>query len=108
MAIVLENRRPAKQKSPQLKNRQMGKIERGLAVMSRDLAENAWCAGKNCTLADIACGAMLGYLDFRHGKYDWRVLHPNLARLAAKLAERPSFMDTIPRDQPVLAAIGSH
>jgi glutathione S-transferase len=85
----------------------MDKIERGLAVMSRELGENAWCAGNSCTLADIACGSALGYLDFRHGKFDWRVLYPNLARLESKLAERPSFMDTMPRDQSVAAAADS-
>jgi glutathione S-transferase len=98
VAIVLERRRPAKQKSEPAIKRQMEKIERGLAVMSRDLGDKAWCTGNTFTLADIACGVALGYLDFRHGSYDWRVLHSNLAKLAAKLAERPSFADTVPRE----------
>jgi glutathione S-transferase len=89
VAVVLERRRPAKQRSEATIKRQMEKIERGLAVMSRDLADKPWCTGNAFTLADIACGVALGYLDFRHGEYDWRVLYPNLARLAAKLAERP-------------------
>ena len=29
---------------------------------------------------------------------EWRDSHPNLVRLEAKLAERQSFIDTIPRD----------
>jgi glutathione S-transferase len=94
--IVLERRRPAKQKSEPTIKRQMAKIERGLAVMSRDLGDKPWCTGNALTLADIACGVALGYLDFRHDNYDWRVLHANLAKLAAKLAERPSFADTAP------------
>lgn len=98
VAVVLERRRPAKQRSEPTIKRQMGKIERGLAVMSRDLGDKPWCTGNALTLADIACGVALGYLDFRHGPFDWRVLHANLAKLAAKLAERPSFADTVPRE----------
>jgi len=99
--VVLERRRPAKQKSEPTIKRQMEKIDRGLAVMSRDLGDKPWCTGSNAfTLADIACGVALGYLDFRLGAYDWRVLHANLAKLAAKLAERPSFADTAPRETP--------
>jgi glutathione S-transferase len=98
--VVLERRRPSKQRSEPTIKRQMDKIERGLAVMSRDLGDKSWCTGNAFTLADIACGVALGYLDFRHGSYDWRVLHPNLAKLAAKLAERPSFGDSVPREAP--------
>ena len=97
-AIVLERRRPAKQKSEPTIKRQIEKIERGLAVMARDMGDKPWCTGNAFNLADIACGAALGYLDFRHGSFDWRVLHANLAKLAAKLAERPSFADTAPRE----------
>jgi glutathione S-transferase len=100
VAVVLERRRPAKQKSEVTIKRQMDKIERGLAVMSRDLGDKPWCTGNAFTLADIACGVALGYLDFRHSPVDWRVLHQNLAKLAAKLAERPSFADTVPHDAP--------
>jgi glutathione S-transferase len=96
----MERHRPAKQKSEATIKRQMDKIERGLAVMSRDLDDKPWCTGNAFTLADIACGVALGYLDFRHGSYDWRVLHANLAKLAAKLAERSSFADTVPREPP--------
>jgi glutathione S-transferase len=98
VAVVLERRRPAKQKSEASIKRQMDKIERSVAVMARDLGEKTWCTGNAFTLADIACGVALGYLDFRHGSYDWRVQHANLAKLAAKLAERPSFADTVPRE----------
>jgi glutathione S-transferase len=49
------------------------------------------------TLADIAVGCALGYLDFRFAQIDWRSAHPNLARLAEKLAQRPSFQETLPK-----------
>ncbi|MEK7438094.1 MAG: glutathione S-transferase C-terminal domain-containing protein, partial [Pseudomonadota bacterium] len=108
VAVVLERRRPAKQKSEATIKRQMDKIERGLAVMARDLGEKPWCTGNAFTLADIACGVALGYLDFRHGSHEWRVLHANLAKLAAKLAERASFADTVPRETPAPAARKKH
>jgi len=98
VAVVLERRRPAKQKSETTIKRQMDKIERGVAVMARDLGDKPWCCGNALTLADIACGVALGYLDFRHSAYDWRVLYANLAKLAARLAERPSFADTLPQE----------
>ena len=103
VAVVLERRRPAKQKSEAAIARQMAKIERGVAVMARDLDDKPWCTGNAFTLADIACGVALGYLDFRHPQFDWRVLHANLAKLAAKLAERPSFADTLPQEEQAAA-----
>ena len=105
VAVVLERRRPSKQRSEATIKRQMEKIERSLAVMARDLADLHWCTGNAFTLADIACGTALGYLDFRHGAFDWRVLHQNLSRLATKLAERPSFADSAPHEEPPAAAI---
>jgi len=99
VTIVLERRRTAKQKSEAVIKRQMDKIERGVAVIARDLGEKPWCTGNALTLADIACGVALGYLDFRHGSFDWRVLHPNLAKLASKLAERASFAETLPPEE---------
>ena len=45
VAVVMETRRPAKQKSEPTIKRQMEKIERGLAVMSRDLGDKPWCTG---------------------------------------------------------------
>ena len=105
VAVALERRRPAKQKSETVIKRQMDRIERGLAIMARDLGDKPWCTGHTFTLADIACGVALGYLDFRHSSFDWRVLHPNLAKLAAKLAERPSFADTVPSEKEPATSI---
>ena len=105
VAVVLERRRPVKQESETVIKRQMDKIERGVAVMARDLGEKPWCTGNALTLADIACGVALGYLDFRHASFDWRVLHPSLAKLAAKLAERASFAETAPHEDMLPAAV---
>ena len=75
----------------------MGKVDAALAAMSKGLADKPFCAGIHMTLADIAVGCALGYLDFRFAQIDWRGAHPNLARLADKLAQRPSFIETLPK-----------
>lgn len=78
--------------------RQMDKVDRALAAMSTGLADKPWCAaGIHMTLADIAVGCALAYLDFRFPALNWRARHANLARLLDdKLAERTSFADTVP------------
>ncbi len=88
--------RSQEQQSPQWIARQLGKVHAGLQVMSDKLGENAFCMGKNYSLADVAVGCALGWLSFRFPDIDWRGAHPNLARLHDKLAERASFKDTVP------------
>jgi len=92
----LESQRPKGQQSPDWIKRQMGKVEQGLAAAARGLGDKPWCAGNTYTLADIATGVALGYLDFRYPQIEWRKTYPNLGKLADKLAARPSFTDTVP------------
>jgi glutathione S-transferase len=77
-------------------DRNMGRVGASLQAMSRGLGEKPWCAGLHMSLADIAVGCALFYLDFRFGQIDWRGEHSNLARVAEKLAARKSFIDTVP------------
>ncbi len=85
------------QRSPAWIDRQMDKAQASLKAMSQGLGDKPYCAGIYLTLADVAVGCTLGYLDFRFPEIDWRTPYPNLARLADKLAQRPSFADTLPR-----------
>jgi len=94
----LESARPVDERSPSWIHRQMAKVGRGLDAMERDLGSQPFCCGKNLTLADVAVGACLGWLDFRYPQLKWREDRENLTRLAAKLFERPSFAETAPRD----------
>ena len=82
--------------------RQMQKVDAALAAMGRGLADKPWCAaGIHLTLADIAVGCALGYLDFRFPELDWRARHANLAQLLdERLMQRASFADTVPADPP--------
>lgn len=97
VAVVMERRRsdPAQQ-SPEWIARQQGKIERALKTMSDDLGTRNWCSSEQYNLADIAVGCSLGFLDLRLPDLNWRKGYPNLAKLADKLAARPSFKDTAP------------
>ncbi len=74
--------------------RQMDKIAASLKAMSQGLGERPFCAGTHFSLADVAVGCALGYLDLRFAHIDWRAEHANLTKLYDKLAARPSFMDT--------------
>ena len=94
-AIVIERRRPANLQSDDWIARQHRKIDEGTAELARELGDRAWCYGEGYSLADIATGCALGYLDLRYGELDWRGRYPNLARLAEKLGKRASFADTI-------------
>jgi glutathione S-transferase len=96
VAIVREAARPAKQQSSEAIERNREKIERGIVDMAAELADKPWCNGEAHSLADIATGCTLGYLDLRHAELDWREAYPNLERLAEKLGKRPSFAETAP------------
>ena len=88
--------RTEEQRSQAWIDRQMGKIDHALRAMSQGLADKPFCSGIHLSLSDIAVGCALGYLDFRFPQLPWRSEHPNLVKLADKLALRQSFADTLP------------
>lgn len=88
--------RTTAQRSDAWIDRQMGKAQASLKAMSQGLGDKPFCAGIHLSLADVAVGCALGYLDFRFAEIDWRTPNPNLARLHEKLMQRPSFSDTNP------------
>lgn len=107
-ALVLlfwERRRPEEHQSAPWMARQRRKVDGGLRALSA-LAEGrdggrGWLVGDRFSLADIAAATVLGYLDVRFPEHPWRNLHPALVRLADRLAERPSFRDTVPVPQRI-------
>jgi glutathione S-transferase len=76
--------------------RQMDKVHVSLKAMSKGLGDKVFCAGIHLSLADIAVGCALSYLDFRFSQIDWRSGYPNLEKLHDKLMQRPSFVETHP------------
>jgi glutathione S-transferase len=98
IAARLENRREAKTRNTAWIDRQLGKVRAGLAAMDAELGDRPWCAGGGYTLADIASGVCLGWLEFRYPDMDWKQDHANLARHFSKLSERSSFQETVPSE----------
>jgi len=76
-------------------DRQLGKVHATVKAMSSGLGDKPFCGGIHFSLADIAVGCALGYLDFRFPQIDWRTDYPNLVRLHDKLMQRASFADTV-------------
>lgn len=89
--------RSERERSQAWVERQLGKIQTSLAAMSKGLADKPWCCtGNHLTLADIAVGCALSYLDYRFPEIDWRGTYPNLVRLSDRLSARQSFIDSQP------------
>ncbi len=99
--VVMERRRAPELQSQDWINRQMQKIEHGLTALSTELGEQKWLLANRYSLADIAVGCMLGFLDFRLPDIDWRTAHPNLAAFLQRLeSEKPAFAETAPQLVP--------
>ena len=96
VAAFLEGMRPAERQDPAAIERQLGKISRGLTALEARVAQRKGCAGEALSIADIAIGCTLGYLDLRFAHLGWRASHPQLAAWAAGLLARPSFTTTAP------------
>ncbi|HVE11655.1 MAG TPA: glutathione S-transferase N-terminal domain-containing protein [Paraburkholderia sp.] len=86
--------REAGERSEKWLTRQRRKVDEGLVAMSQGLGSNPWCAGNHYTLADIAVGCALSYVDFRTPELNWRERHPNLDKHYQKLSQRQTFVDT--------------
>lgn len=69
------------------------KISRAL-----DAVESRWMGllEGELTMAHIAVGVALGYLDFRHADRNWRQGRPQLAAWEKAIAARPSMAETCP------------
>ena len=97
VSISHENRLPpAQRKDADWHARQQKKIDSGLAAMEKDLGTKNFCQGDNFTLADVACGNALAYLDRALPDVEWRKAHPGLDRHLQKLAARDSFKKSQP------------
>jgi len=75
-------------------DRQMDKVDACLNSISKALAERPFFVGNHLSLADIAVGCALTYLDFRFPDISWRTRYENLGPYLEKLLLRPSFNDT--------------
>lgn len=95
VAIVMEQRKVDQDVAHIAK--QLDKVMRGLRVLEDDLGQHKWCVDGVFSLADIAVGCLLGYLDLRFKHVvNLEADYPNLNRLNADLLKRPSFSQSLP------------
>ena len=97
LLIRYESMRPKKEQSAAWSDKQTGKLRRGLELVAAELGERPWCHGDRYTLADIAVGCCLGWVNFRRpAGIDAFGRYPGLGRYYERLMERPAFADTVP------------
>ena len=96
ITAMLEGRRLEAHQSPAIVDRQLTKVMRGLEVLNLDITKKKWCVNETFSLADIALGCMLGYVDLRFKSLNWQDKYPNLAKHYGILVKRPSFKLTMP------------
>lgn len=88
-------RRSPEQQSQAWITRQQGKIHAALKYMDTEFsADTPYCLGINISLADLAVGCALNYLDLRFPEITWREDYEKLAQLMERLEARPSFQAT--------------
>ena len=96
--VRYESQRDKREQSQTWTDKQVARMRRGMAHMAAELGERAWCNGDRYSLADIAVGCCVGWLNFRKpGGVDWHKEYPGLAKHYEKLMERPAFADTVPQ-----------
>ena len=97
-AVLLfwERAREPEKRSTEWAARQQRKIGGGLRELSRLLGSGEYCVADTFTLADVAVGSLLKWLQIRAEDIPWRTDYPNLAGLSDRLEERASFRHTVP------------
>ncbi|KAB8343077.1 hypothetical protein FH972_022671 [Carpinus fangiana] len=97
-----ERMRPEDEQSKEWVARQMRKVDGGMKWLAGKVAsgERYMVAGR-FGVADIATGAVCGYLDVRFAEYPWRTTYPALASYIDGLNARQSFAETIPSPQKI-------
>jgi len=98
LLVRYEGQRQQLERSQAWSDKQVARMQRALAAMAKDLEGRTWCHNDRYSLADIALGCCLGWLDFRRpGELDWHREYPPLAQHYRKLMERAAFADTAPK-----------
>lgn len=92
---LMETRRPPEKQMPEALTKQETKITASLRFAAQHLPDGPWLVGDSLSIADIAMGTALAYVDFRYSD-SWRQTYPALAAWAQGLSGRPSFLSTAP------------
>ena len=71
--------------------RQQVRIAATLKSISQGLGDKPYCVGTHFSLADIAVGCALGYLDFRFPDNTWRTDYPNIVAPGRQAGRAPEL-----------------
>ena len=92
-----ESIRDQKEQSKAWQDKQLARMKRGMEQVSKEIGAT-YCHAERYSLADIAVGCCMGWLDFRKpGGVDWRADYAPVARHYDKMMERSAFADTVPK-----------
>ncbi len=94
IARLLESRRPEEVQYDKWVKRQTTVIFRALDALEAGLDELEAGFG----IGQIAVACCIGWLDFRFPDLGWRTDHPGLADWFEGVSERPSMMQTVPKE----------
>jgi glutathione S-transferase len=97
LLVRYESLRATNEQSKAWVDKQIARIHRSMGQLEADLGDRPWCQGDRYSLADIAVGCCVGWLDFRKpGGVDWKARYKAAAKHYEKLMERPAFAETVP------------
>src|SRR3954465_4626366 len=72
LLVRYEGLRDKKERSKAWTDKQVARMRRGMALIAKDIEGRTWCHGDRYSLADIAVGSCMGWLDFRkRGEGNW-------------------------------------
>jgi glutathione S-transferase len=95
VTCVVEGKRPKELQSKDWIARQQKAIQRSLVALEQWIST---LDSGQLTIAQIAAGCALGYLDFRKPVADWRTGRPKLTKWYEEFSRRPSMQATVPKD----------
>lgn len=103
-ALVLaffEKQRPEEKRSGPWTERQMRKVEGGLKALAgwEEQRKGKFLIGDTFGLADLAVGAVCGYMSVRWPDHGWKDKYPGLNKFCDELEKRESFRNTVPKPQ---------
>lgn len=103
-ALVLklwEGRRDEDKQSKPWSDRQTRKVEGGLRQLNEWVQQSStrFIIGDYLTLADVAVGSLLGFMNVRFPDHHWQETYPGLKQYRERLEERPTFANTRPKPQ---------
>ena len=95
IARMLEGRKPVEKQMQEVIVKQEGKVAAALKYADAAKKGASYLVNDRFSLADIALGVALEYIDLRHA-HDWRGKYPRLAQWQAGMAKRAAFIETLP------------